>query len=92
MKIKFTEPFPAYIETNDGCCQNRKAITLTMWLNLQRLPLTLFTIPSANGDNPSIMLRILSDGNITLYFKGENARLVTLDISRALTFLNNSRM
>ena len=75
MKMRFTEPFPAYIETNDGCCQSRKAITLTMWLALQRLPVTLFSIPSANGDNPSMMLRILSDEIITLYFRKENASL-----------------
>ena len=53
-----------------------------MWLFIQQFPATLFSIASGNDIDPPIVLTILSDGNIKLVFKGENARLVVFSICR----------
>jgi hypothetical protein len=48
-----------------------------MWLKLEKFPVTLLSLTKGQGIGPTIIsLRILSDGNITFFFKGENARLV----------------
>ena len=76
--IRFSEPFPSYIETTYSCCWGRDALSLTMWLSIKRLPATLFTLRRRAYFDPDIVLRILPDGNITFFFKGENARLVRI--------------
>ena len=83
-KVHFSEPFPSYMESSGSCCRGRNAMTLTMWLSITRFPATLFSLREAATSDPTIVLRILSDGNITLFFKGNNARLVRCTIN--LTF------
>jgi hypothetical protein len=72
--IRFNEPFPSYVhEWKAGCCWTHKAMTLTMWLWLRTLPAMIFSTPKNNGRHPNIALRVLSDGNVTLFLKGQNA-------------------
>jgi hypothetical protein len=53
-----------------------------MWLKLEKLPVTLLSLTKDQGIGPTIIsLRILSDGNITFFFKGENTRLVIFVIA-----------
>jgi hypothetical protein len=44
-----------------------------MWLWLRTLPAMIFSTPKNNGRDPNIALRVLSDGNVTLFLKGQNA-------------------
>ena len=82
-QVTFSKPFPAYIFwPHEGCCRLRNEITLTMWFLIQQFPATLFSIASGNEKDPPIVLTILSDGKIKLFFKGENARLVVLRICK----------
>ena len=66
-------------DVRGGCCGHRDEITLAMWLLMKQFPATIFSLRQTPDHDPSIVLRILSDGNITLFFKGNNARLVLLD-------------
>ena len=48
-----------------------------MWLGKVKRAATLLTLIGGEDTGPFIVLKMLSGGNIKLFFKGETARLVT---------------
>ncbi|XP_028407952.1 uncharacterized protein LOC114530577 [Dendronephthya gigantea] len=86
---------PAYALTS-YCCYSGQQMTISMWLKLKQLPVTLFTLIGAEP-NPLMLLRIKSDGDITFYFDGKNARIANISLQSigywqnlALTWLSES--
>ncbi len=79
MAVEFTKGPPSNIisNRNDGCCNARSSITLTMWLFKPDSGATIFTLLGAGDAGPIIVLKMLSGGNIQFFLKGETARLVT---------------
>lgn len=73
-RLKFSQPFPAYIAATASCCPTRYGVAFTMWLKLKVLPANLVRLEQGTGLN--IVLNISANGDIQLSVKSEIARLV----------------
>ena len=72
--LLFTDPPPAYAYNFEECCPGRGEFAITMWVKVERYPAILASYQRGIDTEPNTVLRITNDGELTLYYKGHNAR------------------